>query len=280
MSKTARQGSLGPTREPLGKRLSGISHWLFHRLFGTGLWGLVEARFMPIVREALGATDGPVVDAACGRFNPYLDVLGLKDTIGIDADQTIKNTNQLHRNILIQDLHDEIPLKNVGGIISVYTWEHLHSPEIVLKNFAKILSDGAKLIIIAPQKFYYISLLTLMLPPSVQNLAWKVLKGHHRMPFPAYFRLCSKKTLGVEANAYGLDIVTFETFDMPPVWFARVPPLFLVFCGWMVIANQFKFLSPLRSTFIAVLRKRSHALNDADTPEHSALDYPRIEGEF
>ena len=66
-------------------------------------------------------------------------------------------------------------------------------------------------------------------------------------------------------DACGLDIVTFETFDMPPVWFARIPPLFLVFCGWMVIANQFEIFSPLRSTFIAVLRKRPHAPDAKET---------------
>lgn len=227
---------------------------------------------MPIVRDALAASEGPIVDAACGHSNPYLDALDLKDTIGIDADQAIKETNRIHRNIIIQDLHREIPLQNVGGIVSVYTWEHLHTPEVVLKNFASILSHDAALIIIAPQKLYYISLLTLMLPPRMQHLAWKVLKGHDRMPFPAYFRACSKKTLGVAADACGLDIVRFETFDAPPIWFARIPPLFLVFCGWMAIANRFEILSPLRSTFIAVLRKRPHALNDEDTSLNGTPD--------
>lgn len=213
---------------------------------------------MPIVREAFAETSGPVIDAACGRSNPYLGALGIQNTIGIDADPAVKNENTIHQTVIIQDLHEEIPLKNVGGIISVYTWEHLHSPEVVLKNFTNILQDGSMLVIIAPQKFYYVSLLSLMLPNTVQDLAWKIFKGRGRMPYPTYFRLCTKKTLCAVAKAHGLDVVKFEAFDAPPIWFARIPPLFLLLCGWMAIANYFPFLSPLRGTFIAVCRKKRH----------------------
>ena len=242
------------------QRMRSVSFTLFERLHGEEYWESHQSRFRPVVREALAPADGIVVDAACGMWNAYLHDLPVGETIGIDLDEAVRGRNQLHRVFLIQDLHDEIDLADVGAIISVNTWEHLSVPQQVLANFHKILKRGAPLVIVAPQRHYYISLLTLVLTKTIQDLAWRVATGRKSMPFPAYYRLCSRKSLARAAAATGFDLVEYRAHDVASAWFLQVPPIFLLACGWMWLVNRFDVFEPLRSSFVAVLRKKQAAV--------------------
>lgn len=228
----------------------------FRWLHDDEIWTYNQNRYLPIVKEALDSADGVVVDAACGFRNIYLERLPVEDSIGIDIDESVREKNPHHSEFVIQDLHDEMDLVEVGAIISVNTWEHLERSEIVLRNFYSILKDNAPLIILAPQKYYYISLLTLVLPGKIQDLAWRLAKNRSHMPYPSFYRLCSEKTLAAAAERVGYELVTYRPSDVATNWFLKVPPLFLLACGWMAIVNRVEWLSPLRSSFVAVLRKR------------------------
>lgn len=197
-----------------------------------------------------------IVDAACGSWNVFLAELNIGKSVGIDIDERVRRSNKLHKEFLIQDIHEEIPLEEVGAIVSVYTWEHLHAPEIVLSRFHEILKKGAPLIIIAPQKHYYISVLTMILARPLQNWAWRIIRGRDHMPFPTYYRLCTRHSLAKGADAAGFDLAEYRARDVASDWFLTIPPLFLLACAWMSLVNRFEILAPLRSNFVAVLRKR------------------------
>jgi len=236
--------------------MRGISLAYFRWLHGDEIWTYNQNRFLPIVKQALESADGVVVDAACGFRNTYLERLPVGASVGIDIDGSVREKNCHHSEFVIQDLHDEIELNDMGAVISVNTVEHLENPEVVLNNFHSILKNEAPLIIVAPQKYYYVSLLALVLPTPIQNLAWRLAKNRSRMPYPAYFQLCSQKSLASAAARVGFDLVTYRPSDVATNWFLKVPPLFLLACGWMAIVNRVEWLSPLRSSFVAVLRKR------------------------
>ena len=44
--------------------------------------------------EYMGEIKGPLLDAACGFGNPYLDKLRLNKMIGMDIDPTVKDRNR------------------------------------------------------------------------------------------------------------------------------------------------------------------------------------------
>jgi SAM-dependent methyltransferase len=242
--------------DSIGRRLRTVSMTLFSRLYGEELWQYDQSRFRPIVCEALDPIEGIIVDAACGSWNAYLYGRTSAETVGIDVDPAVRDRNRIHRRFLIQDLHDEIGLQEVGAIVSVNTWEHLRCPETVLRNFHKILKRGSPLIIIAPQRHHYISLLNLILPKPFQDFAWRVNTAHKEMPFPAFYRLCNRNSLARAAAANGFDLVEYRSSAVATPWLLAVPPAFLLACGWMSLTNRFEALAPLRSSFVAVLRKK------------------------
>jgi SAM-dependent methyltransferase len=227
----------------------------FNNFYKEDIWGYTEKRFFPIVYKYMGEIKGAVLDAACGLGNPYLEKLNLKNSVGIDIDPVIKDRNKQHQNFIIQDLHFLNTEQRFEGIISVYTWEHLRNPEIVLKNIYNILLENGILLIIVPQRWHYISVLGRLLPNYFKNIVWRVLKGKGSMPFPVFWKLCSKKQLFLEARRIGFKIEHFSSIEGPPIWFARIPPLFILACFWMQLINRFKIFENIRGTFIAVFRK-------------------------
>lgn len=239
-----------------GAKARSASFSLFERLYGEDFWEYRVSRFLPTVRDALDGMEGVLVDAACGSWNVFLARLTRGETIGIDLDGRVRDWNKLHERILIQDVHDAIPLENVGAVISVYTWEHLRAPDIVLGRFHNILKPGAPLIIAAPQKYGYASILTMLLGAGLRDWLWRVMRGRKRMPFPVYYRLCTRASLAPAADAAGFDLVEYESHDIVSDWFLTMPPVFLLGCAWMWLLNRFDVLAPLRSNFVAVLRKR------------------------
>jgi hypothetical protein len=85
------------------------------------------------------------------------------------------------------------------------------------------------------------------------------------MPFPAYYRLCSRKSLARAAAATGFDLVEYRAHDVASAWFLQMPPIFLLACGWMWLMNRFDAFEPLRGSFVAVLRKRPPAAGRGKT---------------
>ena len=124
----------------------------FNKVFKEDIYGYIEKRFFPIVFKYMGSINGTVLDAACGFGNPYLEKLNINNsfTIGIDIDPAVKKKNRLHQKFIIEDLHNFNSELRFDFIVCVNTWEHLHSPILVLKNFFNVLSDDGVLIIIAP----------------------------------------------------------------------------------------------------------------------------------
>ena len=162
------------------------------------------------------------------------------------------------RNVgfIIEDLHHFKIETKFKAIISVNTWEHLLSPSIVLKNLYNSLSNEGILVIIGSQRWHYISIIERILPLSIKNLAWRLLKGRSNMPYPTFYYFCSKRILFVEAYRQKYELIHFSSLEGPPIWFAKIPPLFIMAALIMPILNRYHIFEGIRGSFIAVLRKK------------------------
>lgn len=202
--------------------------------------------------------DGVLLDAACGSRNVLLDkeLLGVR-TVGLDADPAVRDRNTLHDEFLIQDLHDPIQFdERFSAVVSMFTWEHLRDPAVVLENFRSALRDEGLLCIVAPQKWHYVSIIESLLPRPIKNIAWMAIKGQSHMPYPTFYRYCTKKSLLTLTDDHGFDVLHFSTHELAPIWFLRMPPVFIPACTYMRCLNHFQSLQRFRSTFLLVLRKR------------------------
>lgn len=230
----------------------------FKKHFSCSMTDYILNISLPLVERHLSGRK-KLLDAACGSGNMYLQKIDISkaETTGLDIDASVRKTNKLHKNIVIQDMHEFKTEPQFDAIFSLFTWEHLHSPEKVLKNFYSSLLDEGVLIIVASNKWYYLSAIDRLLSKHLRNLVWKTLKGRKEMPYPTYYQQCTEKDLRCEAENTGFRCLSYNTFDMPPMWFMGIPPLFVIFTAQMKLFNRYSIFKPLRSTFIAVLEKKS-----------------------
>ena len=231
-----------------------ISFKLYKMIYGHNVYSYSIDQIKPIVDKHLNSNE-LFLDGACGYRNPWIADIKLKNSIGLDIDKDAIKHNKSHKSFIIQDLHDEINLKNVKTVLSVYTLEHLKNPKKVLLNFKNILHDDGKIIIIAPLKYHYVSILERILPNFLKNFGWRLAKGKSHMPYPCYFELCTRKEIEDYAKEINLTVVEYKTIAAPPTWFGFMPPIFFLLCIFNDFINRFTFFENIRSTFIIVLRK-------------------------
>lgn len=221
--------------------------------------------------NGLNGLNRTILDGACGYGNSFLekDVLGDVRTIGIDVDSTVRSKNKLHDEYIIQDLHKPLPFDDeLSAVVSMFTWEHLENPAKVLGNFRRGLRDEGLVCIVAPQKYYYISLIEMLLPQAVKNHAWRVARsGRTHMPYPAFYQYCTRRSIHSLAQESDFDVVHFSTHTLAPIWFLRAPPLFMAACGYMACLNRFRFLEGMRSTFLIILKKKESSPHPTLTRE-------------
>lgn len=229
----------------------------FRRLFSEDVFEFLPSRVKPIVNAHLAGVRGEVLDAACGSGNAFWDGAAFQcsSSTGLDLDGAALARNTIHGRLLRGDLHDLDETAAYDGILSVYTWEHLRDPGKVLLNFHRALRPGGVVVIVAPSRWYYVSVAARLIPGWLRDLAWRLAKGLPGAPYPTYFRLCSRRSLVRAAEAAGFRLLHFSAIDAPPLWFAKVPPLFVLACGWMALCNRVPLLEPLRGTFVAALGK-------------------------
>ena len=237
--------------------LKRLSYDWFQRTFSEGVYEYGPNRMKPIVRTYLGPVRGTILDAACGRRNAFWEpeFMTCTDSVGLDSDEAAICENRFHNSFLCQDVHDLADIEHYGGILSVYTWEHLQNPKKCLENFYRALRPGGILVIIAPNRWSIKSTMERVMPRPVKDLAWRMFKGHSHMLYPAFHQLCTKQSLMEASRKVGLEFVEFKSVEYPFLWFAKMPPLFLLFAYWMVLANRFSLFEGIRSEFIAVMRK-------------------------
>ncbi len=228
----------------------------FERRFGCSIHDYIMKAALPVVEGAL-RKKGKLLDAACGSGNVFLENLDLTglETTGVDIDPSVRETNKFHRNIVIDDIHNFKAVRQFDAVLSVFTWEHLRFPEKALANWFDSLEEGGVAVIVASNRWYYVSILDRLMPNFLRNLIWRVLRGRRVMPYPTFYKLCSKKSLTTAAAEAGFRCASYQTFDIPPIWFLRIPPIFVAMCSLMALFNRYEAFSPVRSTFLAVLEK-------------------------
>ena len=76
----------------------------FYRHYGEDIYGYIEKRFSPIIKNNIGEESGYILDAACGFRNTFIQDIGLHNTVGMDINPEVKNKNKLHKEFIIGDL--------------------------------------------------------------------------------------------------------------------------------------------------------------------------------
>ena len=109
----------------------------------------LHLHFRPLWRaltRALGALDGRVLDIGCG-MQPYRVLLGPRVTeyVGVDRAGPLSNPT------VVADA-DALPFESAtfDGVMSTQVFEHLRDPEAGLRESARVLRPGGRIVLTVP----------------------------------------------------------------------------------------------------------------------------------
>lgn len=173
-------------------------------------------------------SDSKVLDAGCGQAGIVEQVVSIvKQAIGID--QTFEGYREtIMLRDLVQGKLEYLPFSlNSFDVISC-TWvlEHLETPEIVFREFARVLHPGGMLLFLAPNAHNYVTLMNRSVPNWLHGHMTYAFYGRERcFTFPVYYRANTKN--GLDDSLRRLNFVReYFQYVGDPTYIAFNEPLY------------------------------------------------------
>lgn len=145
------------------------------------------------------------LDAGCGWINDRTDKYLTDKSIGIDIDLKSLRDNINYDNLIFCDL-DNIPLKNetVDIITTKSVLEHIEYPDVVFKEFFRILNNKGILIMVLPNVYNPVNLFGKLTPLKLHKILMKIVsRRDDKDIYPTYFRCCSPSSIDKKLKEFG-----------------------------------------------------------------------------
>jgi len=198
-----------------------------------------------------------VLDAGCGTTStvtPFVVDTGCR-VVGVDVDPRLaQNTASI---LKIRGRLEQLPLpdESFDLIISRYVMEHLPQPLPVFREMARILRLGGKLVILTPNLWHYVTLLSRLTPHSFHRWVNARRGVEVQDVFPTFYRCNARHRLQGYALRSGFQLVEMQMLETRPNYLLFSVPTTLLGVLYERVVNRFSFLSRFRVNILATFEK-------------------------
>lgn len=146
------------------------------------------------------------------------------------------------------------PDESFDLITANMVFEHLDNPEAQLREIARVLKKGGKLLFHTPNAFGYVAVMARLVPEFLKNGIIRVLEGREEGDvFPTYYRINTSRSVAAMAEASGLHARAVRLI-CSSAQFVVVPPIVFFELLWIRLLMT-KPLRQWRTNIIAILEK-------------------------
>lgn len=213
-----------------------------------------------------------LLDAGCGRYLKFCrDFSSMAQVVGIDIESTLETHNKAAPFGVCGDV-GTLPFaaNSFDMVISRSVVEHLEYPELVFREFSRVLQPGGKVVIITPNKYDYVSLLAAVTPYWLhRSLVSKIFQVPGDDVFPTLYRANTISAIRKTLCSAGLVEVELDTINHYPAYFMFSPVLFRLGVLYERLTSLELFRS-LRGSLLCVFEKPAMR-----PPEASVQTSPR-----
>ena len=170
-----------------------------------------------------------LLDAGCGRYMTFCkDLSEAGEVVGIDLESTLDTDNQKHPFGIRGDLGKlPFPSEHFDVVISRSVIEHLTDPIEVFREFARVLRPGARIVVITPNKYDFVSFIAALTPYWVhRRLVGKIFGVPEDDVFPTLYRANAAEDMRKAMAAAGLKEREVEMVNHYPAYLMFSPALF------------------------------------------------------
>lgn len=212
------------------------------------------------LKEAIAANlpeDGRLLDAGCGRKLMLADIFKgrCRLAVGIDLEEMTGSgpgargvRSDINALPVAPAAFDVVAMRSVS--------EHLREPALAFGEIARVLRPGGAAIILCPNKWYYSSIVSRLLPERAASRLLKLIFGRNVYDnFPTYYRANTRRSVRNLAEGAGLVMERALPCEHPPDYLKLFPLLFHLGVYWDRITARWPPLQWLAVSYLFVLRK-------------------------
>ncbi len=202
-----------------------------------------------------------VLDAGCGR-----DVANAKflqsascQVVGVDLDpRLVQNPKPKYR---VRGRLEQLPLgdESTDLITCRYVIEHLVEPRRVLREFARVLRSDGKCILLTPNRWHYVTLISRLTPLGFHRWVNARRGVAKEDVFPTHYCMNTRAQLLAAARGARLKLVEIHMLETRPNYMLFSVPTFLLGMLYERVVNGISWLAGLRVNILAVFEKPREA---------------------
>jgi ubiquinone/menaquinone biosynthesis C-methylase UbiE len=229
------------------------------------------ARFAAMARRHVTG-DSVIAELGCGHTSTITAGAGAcRLVVGMDLSPKVAESRGVDCR-LRGDLY-ELPFadKSIDLAILRYVVEHLVRPEAALREVARVLRPGAKVLLLTPNRRHYVCVIARLTPHWFHR--W-FLARHGRFDedvCPTLYRANTPRRLREVASNLGFRVLELELLEPAPGYLTWSWPSFLLGLAYERLVNRFQCLAGLRISILATLQKSIDAVPGRRGSEYDAF---------
>ncbi|WRH76558.1 MAG: class I SAM-dependent methyltransferase [Sphingobium sp.] len=174
---------------------------------------------------------------------------------GIDLDPRVIDNPYLDEGQVCDANSIPYPDNSFDLIFSDNVFEHLEQPELVLKEAARVLKPGGRLLFKTPNRWHYMPLIARMTPHRFHQFINR-LRGRDEVDtFPTVYRANTPHDVQELANRSGFVVRRVELIESRPEYLRITAMSYLFGIAYERLVNCFSGLAQFRILLIADLQK-------------------------
>jgi len=202
--------------------------------------------------------DALVLDVGCGYASyatPWREFC--RYVVGMDMSPTIRNNTWVGSRVRGDAYHVPLPQNSVDLIIMRFVVEHLERPLDALREAARVLRPGGKLVLLTPNRRHYVAQLALLTPLWFHRWYFGRLGWAEEEIYPTLYRANTPGELKKAAGSVGLHLAELEMYEGPPGYLEGYWVPYLLGVAYERLVNRFRALAGFRTCMLATLQKPS-----------------------
>jgi len=205
-----------------------------------------------------------VLDAGCG--NGYMcdhDFRSCsKKIIGLDVCNDLSSNKSLHHSVSGSLAALPLQAESIDLILCRYVAEHLSDPLRVFGEFARVLRAGGKIVLLTPNRWHYVSLISHLTPFWFHRWFNSLYGVAGEDTFPTFYRANSQGRIRTLAEQAGLRVATLHMLETSPNYLEFSRLLYRLGIAYERIINRWPCLAGFRVNIIATLEKPALGASD------------------
>lgn len=174
---------------------------------------------------------------------------------GIDLDTRVTENPFLDEGRVCDANSIPYPDESFDLIFSDNVFEHLDQPELVLREAARVLKPGGRLLFKTPNRRHYMPLIARMTPHRFHQFVNRLRGRAEADTFPTFYRANTPQDIRDLASSSGFWVRQIELFESRPEYLRLTVPSYLLGIAYERAVNHFAGLDVFRILLIADLQK-------------------------